>query len=470
MGTRVSTSKSQSYTESELQELLEYKILMPVDNDNYFKNIIGNKDIVKYFSQLVKLFKSGASPAFLGKAFHPSFLLLGVEGTGKALTTYTFANEMGLPIIVFDTEKLLQDYSNKMIKSIKDVIKKLESISGKAVVLFKDVNYGDNLDADKGAVFYSKLCNIRNSFPESFFFATASASAVYPSFFYGPDGFDTALSYNLPDPKEREALIKKFLVDIPYDPNLDFDKVCRDFMGSSGGNIADMLKKAYIQCLIEGKEKLTYEMINATIYSETFGNEIRKMSEKEIRLTAYHEAGHVIAGYYGSPNYKVSKVEVKFRSYSLGLTDPETDEEKLSITREDILGDIITSLGGKCAEQVMFKTSTSGVVQDLAQATCCAENFVKIYGMDPTFGPIYLGFDVFSSETLSDIADIKIQEMLINLETETTKIILEHKDKLVAIAEALIKKETLYKEEVMEILEGSGHLPTKRRGKKKTDK
>ena len=228
-----------------------------------------------------------------------------------------------------------------------------------------------------------------------------------------------------------------------------------------------MLKKAYIQCLIDGKEQLTYEVINSTIYSETFGSEIRKMSDEEMRLTAYHEAGHVIAGYYGSNDYKVSKVEVKFRSSSLGLTDADADEDKHTMTREDIKGYIILCLGGKCAEQIIFNTNTSGVCQDLAQATMYAESFVKLFGMDEIFGPICLSDDVFISETLSTIADIKIQEMLIQLEKKTTSIILEHKDKLTTIAEALIKKETLYKEEVMEILEGSGHLPIKRRGPKK---
>ena len=463
MCARSSSLNAQPYTEQEVRELLELKLLMPEDNDNLFKNMIGNKEVVKYFTNLVKLFKSNRSLEFFGKAFHPSFLLLGVEGTGKALTAYTFANEMELPIFVIESEKLLQDYSTRMIKGIKQILSQYD----RSVVLFKDVNYGGHLDTDKSAVFFSNLCNIKNSFPESFFFATASITASYPSFFYGPDGFDNSLSFNLPDPKERVALIKKFLVGIPHDPKLDFDKVCRDFIGFSGGAIADMLKKAYIQALIEGKDKLTYEVINATIYSETFGSEVRKMSEKEVRLTAYHEAGHVIAGYYGCPNYKVSKVEVVFRSSSLGLTDPESDEDKLSMTREDCKGYIIGCFGGKCAEQIIFNTNTSGVVSDLAQATLMAESYIKLFGMDDTFGPICLSEDVFMSDVLAEIADIKIQELLIGLEKETTKILNDHKDKLIALAEALIKKETLYKEEVTAILEGKPLLTPRRRGQKK---
>ena len=452
---QVESLKSTAYSCEEVSELLQIKVLLPQDNDNFFKNIIGNTEIVSYFTQIVKILKSEETIKGLGDRFHPSFLLLGIVGIGKALTVYSFAKEMELPIIVIDTEKLLQDFSAKMIKSIKTFLEQYD----KCVVLFKDVNYIDQLDSDKSVSLFSKLCNIKNSFPDSYFFASASETFAYPQFFYGNEGFDTKLSYNPPDPKERILLIKKFLKDIPHDEKMDFDKVSRDFIGSSGGDIADMLQKAWVQCVIRGEDKLTYKAINATIYSESFGSKVRKMSDKEMRLTAYHEAGHVIAGYYGCPNYKISKVEVVFRTDSLGLTDPETDEDQLSYTREDLIGHIIHALGGKVAEQIMFNTNTSGVASDLANATTMASGYVKVFGMDPTMGPLCLADEVFMSETLNSIADVKIQEMLMDLERQATQIVFEHKDKLVKLAEALIKKETLYKEEVMRILEGPKKAP-----------
>ncbi|MBR3281458.1 MAG: hypothetical protein IKI57_06475 [Clostridia bacterium] len=455
---------TQTYSVEEVVEKIQVKTLLPQDNDNFFKDIIGNTNIVKYFSNMVRLLKRKRPIKGLG-SYHPSFLLLGVSGIGKALTVYSFAKEMNLPIVVIDSEKLLQDFSIKIVNGLKGVIAQFD----KCVVLFKDVNYSNMLDEGKMTSFLSKICQIKNSFPRSFFFASASQFAFYPQFFFGAEGFNNKVSFNSPDPKDREKLIKKFIANIPYDENLDFNKVARDFIGCSGGDIADILNKAWISCLLENKPKLTYEIINATIYSETFGNKIRKMSEKEMRLTAYHEAGHVIAGYYGSTDYKVSKVEVVFRPQSLGLTDPETDEDKLSYTREDIKGRIIHCLGGKVAEQIMFNTNTSGVSSDLSNATTLAESYVKYFGMDRTFGPICLQEEVLPSEYLNSIADGKIQEMLIELESKATEIVLEHKDKLIAIAEQLIKKETLYKEEVMAILEGDKKpQTTSTRGKKKS--
>ena len=455
--------KSEEYTQEEMIELFGINILLPEDNDNYFKNIIGHTDIIKNFTQIVKILSGNESIEILGHNYHPSFLLMGEQGIGKALLTYSFAKEMNLPIVAFDTEKLLQDYSTKTMKGIKKLISQFPV----CVVLFKEIDYGCQLEKDKATTFFSRICSLMKNFPDSYFFASISSAALFPPFLLSDEGFDTTISFNVPDPKERELLINKFLTDIPHDPSLDIEKLAREFIGHTAGQIYDMLKKSYVQCFLQGQNFLTYEIINSTMYSEWFGKKIRKMSEMEMRLTAYHEAGHVIAGYYGCPNYKVSKVEVVYRENSLGLTDHEADEEKLSTTREDIKGAIITNLGGKVGEQIMFNTSTSGVMQDLANAVTLAEAFVKRFGMDDTFGPIYIEDDIYYSDTLSAIADVKIQELLINLENKTTQIILEHKDKLIAIAEELIKKETLYKDEILAILENNDKKVTKKSSTKK---
>ena len=382
-------TKSQEYSIDEIKELLEIKVLLPENNDNFFKDMIGNENVKNYFLQIIKLLKSGEKIEVFGELFNPAFWLLGIEGIGKALTVFSFASEMSLPIIVIDTEKLLQDFSNKIIQGIKKVISQFET----CVVFFKDVNYACQLDGDKQTSLYSKICNIKNSFPNSYFFASSSETATYPAFFYSSEGFDTRIIYTSPNHEERILIIKNVMKDLPHESKIDYEKISKDLFGSSYGEIRDMISKSWIQCLITGQQKLTYEIINQTIYSENFGNKIRKMSEVEMRLTAYHEAGHVIAGYYGCPNYKVSKVEVVFRAKSLGLTDPEQDDDKLSYTREDIIGNIITCLGGKAAEQAVFNTSTSGVAQDLAQATTWAESYIKFFGMDPSMGPICLQDD-----------------------------------------------------------------------------
>lgn len=446
-----STSKKKEYTIDQVKKKLRPKILMPEDNDNFFKNIIGNKDIVEQLTEIVALLNSGSEIEILGVPYHPSFVMLGMQGVGKTLTTFAFAKEMNLPIIAINCERIVQDYSEEMFEGI---IKLVRSV-GKCVVMFKEIQFFANMKTEDSISIYNMILDVKEAFPESFFFVSASVTTTYPAYFMGEEGFDTMISFNPPGPEDREALIRKFLEELPYVENLDIPKLARDFFGFSGGDIKCLLKKAFIQAMVEEQEELTYEIINQTMYSDMFGKKISKMSEKELHFTAYHEAGHVIAGYYALPDYKVSKVEVAYRSYSLGITDPEVDEKKLSTTKKDLKGEIIHSLGGKCAEQIIFGTSTSGVMQDLQQATALADGYVCKFGMDETFGPVYVDDDEYFSDALKSIADIKVQELMISLERKTTDILREHKDTLINLAETLAKKETLYKDEIIQILEGS---------------
>ena len=457
-----SSKELKDYTIDEIKKLFEIKIVMPEDNDNSFDMIIGNKPNVEYFKEIASYFKDGLEIELLGDEFHPAFVLLGIEGIGKTLMTFAFAHEMNLPIIVISTEKLLQDYSARAFKGLTALIKSI----GNCVFLLKEVQYIAQLqDNEKCNSAYTQLVSLKNAFPKSFFFVSASATTAYPPFFMGPGGFEEISSFNPPLPDEREALIRKFLEDIPYIENLEIEKLARSCYGLSGGNIKNILKKSLFMTSIKGLDELSYEVINEVLISDTYGSKVRKMSEKEMRITAYHEAGHLIAGYYGCPDYKVDQLEVVYRSETLGITSSEADEEKLSTTKEDIIGGIITCLGGKCAEQIIFKTSTTGVIEDIRRATALADGFICKFGMDESFGPVYVDDDEFYSDTLKATADIKIQEMLIKYEAQTSQILIENKDKLIAVAEALVKKETLYKEEIMEILEGKPQKNSKK-GKK----
>jgi cell division protease FtsH len=209
---------------------------------------------------------------------------------------------------------------------------------------------------------------------------------------------------------------------------------------------------ASLKVLLGGQELVTYDIIDEVAYSERLGEKKKKLSETEMRMTAYHEAGHLIAGYYGYPNYKVKKMEIAHRNGSLGITQEEVDEESYHVSREDVKGDIICFLGGRAAELYKFDTCGTGTESDLAGATGQAVSYVKYYGMDLEWGPIYLDDDVLPSATLNDQADEKVKSLINECDRIASTLIRQHSDKLEAVAEALIQKEVLYKEEILAIL------------------
>ncbi len=453
-----SKRKTSEVTPEQVKKKLRIKIVMPADNDNYFKDIIGNKRIVNEFVEIAKILKSPQANSILGSEFHPSFFLLGLEGIGKVLTTFAFAKEMELPIIVIDIEKLLQDCSDEVFEAITELVRPLDP----CVVLYKGVEYGSQLEVEKSVALYTQLCMLKNTFPNSYFFASASQTTAYPPFFISDEGFTRIIQFITPDADERCELIKKFISNMPHDPKIDFVKLAKEFIGSTAGDIYETLNHALVNAVLAGKNKLTYEIISNEISDSEFGNKTRKMSDKEIAMTAYHEVGHVIAGYYGCPDYVVGKVEVICRENTLGLTSQEVDEEKLSYTREDVIGHILVSYGGMDAEKLVFGTTTTGVEQDLMNAMTLATNYVKRYGMDPNFGPIYVDDDDYYSDTLSAMADVKVRELLLECEKRTMAILIEHRDKLEEITEALIKKETLYKEDILKILKRKSRRSSKK--------
>lgn len=455
----------------ELLEVLNVKILSPEENDNFFKDIIGLKDAKKQLQQLLK-FTQHPEFALQNKiALHKNFIFLGPEGVGKVKMACTFAKEANLPIVIVESERFLSESPIKLMRNFEQILKK----NSNSVILLKNFDYFSTLDIDKSTPILSKLCNYFKTYPSCFFFATIStaAIAVLPKLIFEDDGFDAILSFEEPDLTQRESFIQNWISDyqkkishkeIPDETNIqctlnvdEINKIARNTLGLTFGSLNQLLNNALLQADLDGNSCLDYATVDTALSKYFFGSKKKKMTEQERRLTAYHEAGHVIAGYFGDSNYKLSKVEIIHREETLGLTLGEIDEEKFSYTREDLEKQIILSYGGKAAEQIIFKTTTSGVSGDLANATVLAANMIKVYGMFDRLGPICLDDDVFISDGLNDLADDILQDYLKEIYQKTEKLLLEHKAELIALAEELIEKETLYSQEILAIFEKVKH-------------
>ncbi len=438
-------------------ESLELKIVLPEDNDNFLENIVGHKDNKEFILQIASFLSeedeedTSDDSSLIG---HPNLLFVGPQGAGKTICAFAVAKAMEVPIIVIDTQNLVTAMpDHKQFSRVFGGLSAVIGGVGSSVVLFKEVQYINSYSQNNNIAVSTMICSLIRNYPESLFIATTSQEEVaFQRFFLEEGGFDVPVTFELPDHAEREALIRRFISAYPHEDDIDCDKLARDFIDYSGGDIQKTLRAAWRQCKIKKIPKLNYKLINEAIWAEQYGREVKKMQENEIRLTAYHEAGHVIAGFYGCPNYQVSKVEVLRRQESLGLTMGENDEDKESYTIQDLEGRIILNFGGKVAEEITFNTSTSGVVQDLANATVIAVQMIKRCGMDPDFGPVYIDDEIFQSNILDDDADVRIQNLLKRLYQQTIRIMLEHRDKLILIAETLCQKEVLYKEEVLALL------------------
>lgn len=431
-------------------KLLGIKIVPPEENDNHLNSLVGLSEPKKYLTQILELLKNKDKPENQMATLNRKLVFIGKTGVGKALTAYAFAKEANLPIIEIESEKFVNEKYSALINSLKVVLDQHKP----AVVLLKDIEYILNLGEDKSISVLAKLTDYLNTYTDCIFITTISSQVVLPEFILSDKGFTLGLCFEDPDLEQRETLINRIIQDFPHEENIDISRIARNTFGMTGGIIHKILRSSFNQALMDGKTKIDFESIDTVLSSSLYGYKKKMMTEKERRLTAYHEAGHVIAGYFSDPDYKTSKVEIAHRSESLGLTVHENDEEKFTYLKSDFENHIICSFGGMAAEDLILGTHSSGVSEDLRVANLTAEAMVKKFGMSK-LGPVSLGEeeDYYYSEELCKKADELILEMLYELQKRTNQIMFEHKNALEELTNALLEKETLYSNEITEILE-----------------
>ena len=461
----VKSANGSSMSLNELYSTLDIKILSPEENDNFFQGIIGLDEAKRKLSQVIKHFRNENGKTLRRIKIPHNFIFLGAEGIGKTKMACAFAKEANLPIIVVSAEKFISQSPIKLMKNFERVLQENDH----AVVLIKEIEYLATLDIEKSTPVFSLLCDYLENYKECFFIATISTMGELPRFMFSEGRFDAIIKLELPDLEQREQFIRGRLkkcqeeqVDESDADNCiikvelsdeEIKKIARDTIGISYGNIIRLINNAFVRADFEEKSVLDYSTMDVTLSAHFYGAQKKKMTEKERELTAYHEAGHVIAGYFSDPdNYKFSKVEIMHREESLGLTISEIDEEKYTYTKEDFENSIIMSFGGKAAEKIIFQTTTGGVAQDLADATLSANNMIKLYGMSDRLGPVCLDDEKFYSDSLAALADEILQEVLKDLYARTEKLLLEHKRELILLAEKLKEKEILYGDEILQLL------------------
>lgn len=440
----------------DLIEALDIEIINPEDNKITLNNVVGLNEPKKYVTHSINVFKNPNSDKYKNATLLRKFMFMGPDGAGKTMLATAMAKELNLPIIIVKSENFINSKALLLMEDFQIILEKYSP----AVVLFKNFTYTCSLVKDtKNFPFFATLVNYTKLYNYCFFVTTISIhNAPFPQFFVENDAFNIQLDFDLPDLKQREQIIIEALKLFPHEKNIDVNRIAKNTTSCSGGDILDLLRQSYDYALMNNKSEIDFLSIDNTLSNATLGHKQKTMTEKERKYTAYHEAGHVVAGYFADPeNYKLSKVEIAHRSESLGITIAETDEENYSYFKSFFENEIIMCYGGMVAERLMFGQNTSGVCADLSTATQIANSMVTLFGMSDELGPISIASDEdddipFYSNILSDKADLITQNMLKKLYHKTEKIMKKHKKVLEAIANALLEKETLYVEDLTEIL------------------
>lgn len=418
-----------------------------------FDSLYGVDQAVEILQDIITYFKT-SMPVVQP---HRSYFIYGPLGSGKASLIYATAKASKIPIIDLNTSIFSSlnddDEVAKKFKLIHKAVQKLlKQFKGCAIMLR---NMDEIEDSENDNAFYLNLIKHFNNMPNVFIFALSSNPDIgVPSIVKEMELFSTTIGIEYPNLAIREKLFESCIQKqkIKIAPDVSINRLAKEAIGETPLSIAYIVKEAHLFSVRQNHEAVTQNDFSETMMRISSGEKNLKMTEKERKLTAYHEAGHVVAGYFNNPTYVLSRVEISPRSQgSLGLTVSEIDENKYSYFKEDFENRIIECLGGLCAEEIIFGKHTSGVLSDLSMATAYASNIVKAYGMTKDFGIMVVLPDVTDSWYTLANAEKIISKILDELYQKTLALISEKRPYLEALAEVLVDNEVVLGNEIEEI-------------------
>jgi len=281
-----------------------------------------------------------------------------------------------------------------------------------------------------------------------------------------PGRFDRRVMMDMPDIDDRQEIIKLHSKGKPLEVNIDWQKIAKRTIGFSGADIENMLNEAAIAAARRLRKTIEMKDLEEAALKVKLGPEKKlKQSADDLKMTAYHEAGHAVTTYYLPKMDLVHRISIVSRGGSLGHTLIPPEADRYTETKSHLVAQITSLLGGRTAEKLIFNELTGGAASDISRATEIARTMVVKMGMSG-LGPINFGPGTdFSdmgatwyepeqiSETMRSRIDLEVKKIMDECLAKAESLLLKHKDRLNAVTEALLKKETLEAEDFKAIME-----------------
>jgi len=439
-----------------------------------FSNVAGVDEAKKELEEVVDFLKNPEKYKKLGARTPKGVLLVGPAGCGKTLLAKAVAGEANVPFFSIAGSEFMEMLVGIGAARVRDLFSTAKKNAPSIIFI-------DEIDAIGRARSMSVMPahdereqTLNQILVEMDGFAPTEQVVVIAATNRGdlldpallrPGRFDRRIIIDYPDLEGRKAIIKIHSQGKPFEENINWEKVAKRTVGFSGADLENMLNEAAILAARLGKNKISFEEIEEAATKVKLGPEKKRLqSEYDKKLTAYHEAGHAIVSHFLPHTDPVHRISIVSRGLALGYTLIPPVKDKLHETKTHLLERIMVMMGGRAAEEVVFKEITTGAANDFDQATKIARLMVIEYGMS-SLGPINFGptLDItewgkgyFESQTISQNMLAKIDQEIKKIITEAYKeairIIKEKRQLLDQVAQVLLKKESLDQEEFENIV------------------
>ena len=446
-----------------------------------FKDVAGIDEEKQELEEIVDFLKNGEKYISLGAKIPKGVLLVGAPGTGKTLMAKAVAGEAGVPFFSISGSDFVEMFVGVGASRVRDLFEQAKK-HAPCIVFIDEI---DAVGRQRGAGLggghdereqtLNQLLVEMDGFDENtniIIIAATNRPDILDNALLRPGRFDRQIAVSSPDIKGREEILKVHAKNKPLADDVDLKILAKRTPGFTGADLQNLLNEAALFAARLGKEKITMEEVDNSIDKVIAGVEKKSkvMTEEDKEITAYHEVGHALILKLVKTDDVLHKVSIIPRGMALGVTWHKPKDESVSVRKTALLGKIVTSLGGRAAEEIIFGKDniTTGASHDLQTVTRIARKMVTEWGMSEKMGNITYGKsndNVFMgrdfghtrdySEEIAAQVDAEVKNIVDTQYELAKKLLTENKDIMEAIVKILLEKETLEESEVDEIMKNT---------------
>lgn len=454
-------------------------------NEVTFADVAGCEEAKEEVSELVEFLRDPSKFQKLGGHIPRGVLMVGNPGTGKTLLARAVAGEAKVPFFTISGSDFVEMFVGVGAARVRDMFEQAKK-NAPCIIFIDEIDaVGRQRGAGLGGGNDEREQTLNALLVEMDGFegtagvivvAATNRPDVLDPALLRPGRFDRQVTVPLPDIRGREQILHVHMRKVPLSPDVRADIIARGTPGMSGADLANLVNEAALFAARANKRLVDMEDFEKAKDKIFMGAERRSMvmPEHEKRNTAYHESGHAVVAQLLPKTDPVHKVTIIPRGRALGVTMQLPVEDRFSMDREEILQTIAVLFGGRIAEEVFMKQMTTGASNDFERATQMARNMVTQWGMSESLGPmvygetegeVFLGRSVTTHKNMSEATmksvDEEIRRIIDQQYALARKLVEENKDKIEAMATALLEWETINSDQIGDIMEGRDPRPPK---------
>ena len=427
-----------------------------------FDDVAGLEEEKAEMIEIVDFLKKPEKYTRMGAKIPRGVLLYGKPGTGKTLIAKAIAGEANVPFISMSGSEFIEMFAGLGASRVRKLFEKARRLAPCIVFIDEIDAIGSRRTSNSGAetennqTLNQLLVEMDGFSSEETIIVLAATNRpeMLDKALLRPGRFDRQITIPTPDLKGRLEILKIHSKEKKLSSDVNLESIAEDTAGFTGAELANILNEAAILATKNNHEEIENDDIEEAVKKVTVGLEKKErvISDKDKKLTAYHEAGHAVVSRYLPTQSNVKEVSIIPRGVAGGYTMYKTDEDKYYISKTEMKEKLIALLGGRAAEKLVLDDISTGASNDIEVATKIARDMVTKYGMSDKLGPIdFQGKEPYEiqmfGEDIGDKIGLEVKSLIDEAYNNAQKLLIEHRDKLDLIAQTLLKQEKVNEKE-----------------------